>query len=179
MRILLRGFKMKHYIFSKFQSDAQYIEVFTFPLNKTSDLNESILEIQVCDNKATRNAKQFGNVSIPLNNLKLGQPKCEWYHLVKSESDNDKVKKKVEKTEKEPSKPKQNSNAKTAMPMPIKRGRQNRVPVKEKESEKDDDKQQQMKENTENLKSLQLTKSKSKRKMVVLSNDTSIENEIK
>lgn len=66
--------------------DAQYIEVFNFPLSKSGNVEKGLLEVQVCDNKATRNAKQFGSVSIPLTDLKFGKPSCEWYHLKGDES---------------------------------------------------------------------------------------------
>lgn len=72
------------------KNDAQYIEIFNFPL-KSQDLTGSVLEVKVCDNKATRNAKLFGSVSIPLENLKLGQPVISWYHLAASEIEKDKI----------------------------------------------------------------------------------------
>jgi len=63
------------------KTDAQFIEVFSFPLNRSENVTEMTLDIEVCENKATRNAKLLGSVSIPLGDLKEGQPSCKWYHL--------------------------------------------------------------------------------------------------
>jgi len=74
------------------KNEAQYIKIFEFHIDTNKDLKGSFLEIQVCDRKITRNAKSFGNVTIPLDDLKLGQPVVKWHHLKTQDQHQDGIK---------------------------------------------------------------------------------------
>jgi hypothetical protein len=63
------------------RSEAQYIETFEFPV-QSEDLKGYQLCVSVCNKKATRNAKCFGEVIVSLDKILLGSPVCQWFNLI-------------------------------------------------------------------------------------------------